>query len=334
VSLAVAPAAHAAQGGYANKSVAEAMGDLADARLWILLGACALIGLVLWLGDVIRPGSLQRSGLRDVKPFPWILCLLAGAAIFLSLSLAVQFVLTQPWLVGAGADQVRELAVSQFLGYALGAMLGVCLLLLMVKSAPKAGLNAHSGDILVGLLCFALAFPFVELAGTLMINLYAGIRNVSPAEIEVAHSTLQLIIDHRDEPWTWMLIAAVVVGVPIVEEVVFRAFMQSGLLRLTGAPVWSILVTSLVFAGLHYSPEALNVKAQGSAAVVGAAVAGSDGGVGGGGAPIYALVPLFVLSVAIGLAYERTKKLGVAITMHAAFNALNVALALKAVGAL
>ena len=47
-----------------------------------------------------------------------------------------------------------------------------------------------------------------------------------------------------------------------------------------------------------------------------------------GTVPIYGQVALFALSVCIGFAFERTKRLGVAIGMHIAFNALNVALAL------
>jgi membrane protease YdiL (CAAX protease family) len=43
--------------------------------------------------------------------------------------------------------------------------------------------------------------------------------------------------------------------------------------------------------------------------------------------PWHALVPIFVLSVSMGVAYERTKRIGVPIAMHVCFNALNVALA-------
>ena len=50
------------------------------------------------------------------------------------------------------------------------------------------------------------------------------------------------------------------------------------------------------------------------------------------GVPYYALAPLFMLSVTMGLAFERTKHIGVPIVMHAAFNALNIALVVATSG--
>ena len=44
--------------------------------------------------------------------------------------------------------------------------------------------------------------------------------------------------------------------------------------------------------------------------------------------PWHALLPIFGLGLACGVAYERTKRVGVPITMHICFNGLNVMLAL------
>lgn len=309
-----------------SAKVADLWESAANAKVLILLIVSGVMALVLWLGDVIKPGSFGRANLRDVKPFPSVVWLLGGLSVFLSLSMAVDFVADQEWLVGEGMlglGRLRELAVSQALGYAIAAGLGWCLIYLMVRSAPNSGLGVAVPDLAVGLLCFVVAFPFVALSAALMQAAVTGLGGEKPAEI--AHATLGLIVKNKGETWSWVLIAAVVIGAPVVEEMVFRAFLQSGLLRTTKSPVWAILITSTIFAALHLTPESFRTHAQGSAVV--AWLLGADSG-GGGGVPFYAVVPLFVLSVAIGIAYERTKRLGVAIVMHAAFNGLNVALAM------
>jgi hypothetical protein len=97
------------------------------------------------------------------------------------------------------------------------------------------------------------------------------------------------------------------VGAPIVEEVLYRGFVQTAIVRATagvrGGAWLGVLVTSLGFALTH---------AGGSANV-----------------PWHALVVLFGLSVGLGVAFERTGRLIAPIVVHAAFNAGNLALALS-----
>jgi len=95
---------------------------------------------------------------------------------------------------------------------------------------------------------------------------------------------------------------AVVVFVPVLEELVFRVFLQSLLLRVTRRPWVAIVLTSVLFTLVHL----------------------------GGGVPLesaHALAPLFVLSVAMGVAYERTRSVWAPVVMHAGFNGLNVLIA-------
>ena len=103
------------------------------------------------------------------------------------------------------------------------------------------------------------------------------------------------------DEWNWALIAAIVVLVPIVEELIYRVFIQSAFLRIVRSRWIAVFLTSFVFVLAHWGvlPE--------------------------GGK--HALAPLFVLSVALGAAYERTGRLGVPMVMHAAFNTLNIVLA-------
>jgi len=97
-----------------------------------------------------------------------------------------------------------------------------------------------------------------------------------------------------------------VLGAPIVEELVYRVFIQSAIIRVIGG-VWpGVLITAGIFAAVHRigDPESA--------------------------VPWVALAPIFVLGLAMGIAYERTKRVGVPILMHMAFNAVNVGMALAA----
>jgi len=54
----------------------------------------------------------------------------------------------------------------------------------------------------------------------------------------------------RRELFALAVLVAVLVG-PLVEEVLFRGFVQPGLVRATGSPARGIAVTSVLFAALH-----------------------------------------------------------------------------------
>lgn len=105
-----------------------------------------------------------------------------------------------------------------------------------------------------------------------------------------------------------LVVAMAVVLAPLLEELVFRGLIQTFLTRLLTGPAeaeltpglrtqgrWqSILITSLLFAAIHGEPAFLP--------------------------------PLFVLSVGLGVAYERTGNLWVPIIIHSLFNSGQVAL--------
>jgi membrane protease YdiL (CAAX protease family) len=281
-------------------------------KLALLAVASALILLALWVADVIRPGGLQKSGLRDVKPHRASMWLFAGALVFLTLLFSYPFIQTQGWLTGGDPRSVRGQATILVGASLLAGVLGVALVSLFARTAPAAGLKVQGGDILIGLVCLALAWPIIELTASGAVAGHAWITKQEPAG--VAHPTLELIIQGvRDASvWAWVLIAAAVLIVPIVEEIIYRVFLQSALLRWFGSPWPAILVTGVIFAAVHYK----GVDESGAEII-----------------PYYALAPLLVLGVAMGVAYEKTRRLGVPIAMHMGFNAANVYFALRVAGA-
>lgn len=128
---------------------------------------------------------------------------------------------------------------------------------------------------------------------------YALVMGHPPAPI--AHPTLEALAKNPGEPWALGLIAGAVLGAPLVEELVFRACLQTAVLRATGHRGVAIGVATAAFVSVHL------------------------------GLPAHTLLPLAGLSVALGVAYERTRSLAAPVVMHALYNALNVALVLMGI---
>ena len=118
----------------------------------------------------------------------------------------------------------------------------------------------------------------------------------------MAHPTLELMTNNPYVVWVWAIIGGAVIGAPFVEELIYRVFLQGAMLKWLKSPWLSIILTSLIFAGMHRlaSPPI----------------------------PWHALVTIFAVGMTCGIAYERTRRVGVPIMMHICFNALNVILAL------
>jgi len=291
-----------------NMTMAE-MAELASDNKLILLGAATLLVIaILWIADVLRPGAIAKSGLRDVSPFQAPMWLFAGILILAASIFASSFLAEQPWATGPDPEALRAKA-GVFAGtYLLTGVIALGLVALFGRTAGGAGLKLKPMDIPIGLCCFALAWPVVELAGAGAVQSSEYITKESAETI--AHPTLQLITDNAHDPLIWVIVASVVIGAPLIEEIIYRVFLQSAVLRATGSPWLAILISSLVFTGMHFdwkNPETF---------------------------PYHTLAPLLVLGLAMGLAYERTRRLGVPIVIHATFNAINVYLALRMEGVL
>lgn len=279
-------------------------------RVPLLIGAAGLVLVMLWAGDTIKPGSLKRSGLRDVKPLPWTIWLFAAVIVMLSFPLAVSGVNDLNWanapvLGGDNANDVRSQAVPLLAGSLVGMTVAFGMVYIVAKSAPNAGLKAHAVDWPIGLGLFVLALPIVLLLGEGALAAHEGLTGANMPPNQIAHPLLATIAENGSNPWAWALIAVAVLAVPVIEEVAYRIFLQSAIFRATNH-VWAgIIITSIIFAAMHLS------------------LGGKEG------VPWYAAVSLFALGLSCGLAYERTKRLCVPIAMHVCFNALNIILALS-----
>lgn len=274
----------------------------------VLVAGTALLALAaLWAFDVIRPGSFRRTGRRETNALPWWGWLVAAFA-----TLAAMFLGQTIGISAAGAAGVdlpatgplppRAATIVGGVGYAAAIATGAALIILLRRGhhggrgAGESGLTLRPSDAFHALGWFTLVMPVVWLV-SMAAAMIAARLGTQPDN--VAHVTLRQIAERRDDPWIAGVIAIVVVAGPVTEEFIYRVFVQSGLLALLGRPWLAVALASLFFGAMHWSA-----------------------------ADWYALPGLAVFGFALGLAYERTRRLGVPIVMHALFNLANVGLVL------
>ncbi len=155
--------------------------------------------------------------------------------------------------------------------------------------------------VLIGAGGLLLVYPMLQLTaiGAEVVVRYLG-GETPPL---LAHDTLASLVGSEHDIWFVITLGLVIVAAPIVEEVMYRGILQEAL-RLLGLSRWlAILATSALFAAMHR-----------------------------GSVEPYALVVLFVLSLGLGWAYEKSGRLTAPVTLHLLFNVANLTLAFLFVG--
>ena len=223
--------------------------------------------------------------------------------VLLAMSSAGAVVSGSGWLQQSALDDSQKQVVVTLVGFGFGMVAGLGMLFILKRSAPEAGMRLSWLDVPVGLGCFLLAYPFVELMSMAGVGLYRQFsEGMDPPA--VAHPILERLVSDSSDPWAWALVAGAVIGAPFVEELVYRVFLQGALIKITRSPWISIIGAGVIFALMHrIGPVETRVA-------------------------WHALLPIFAIGIACGVGYERTKRVGVPITMHMCFNLLNVLLAL------
>jgi membrane protease YdiL (CAAX protease family) len=233
--------------------------------------------------------------------------LFAGFMVLAVTVFSVAIIGQQAWLIGPNPGGLRGQSIQTGAVYGVGVLAAVGLVYLFGRSGPKAGLTPGVLDAPFGLLCLVLAAPVVMLSADLSVLIYQKVMETTVEPI--AHPQLQMMLENRNDPWVWGLILGAAVGAPIVEEVTYRVFFQSAFLRLLGSPWVAIVCAAGIFTAMH-----------------------AIHGPGEDGIPNYALAPIAVLGLSMGVAYERTRRIGVPIVMHMGFNAANILLAMRMQG--
>jgi membrane protease YdiL (CAAX protease family) len=253
-------------------------------------------------------GTLTAQGLtvpaREVgahHPLAWFL---GGAITWVTAGVAIGA--ASGFLkISATPDSARESVMILGVGYGASLTVGLFLAHLLGSTAPGAGLSFAPSSLLQGVALMAVAWPFVSCVGALAAYIHVKTGGSMPDAI--AHPTLRALVDHPRDPWVWAQTSMAVLLAPVQEELVYRGMLQSACVAATGRVWLGVIITSAIFAAAHVA--------------------------GGAGVPWYAAVALFSLATCMGLAFERTGRLGVSIGMHITFNLVNVVLAVYGVTA-
>lgn len=161
---------------------------------------------------------------------------------------------------------------------------------------PSPEKHFYGPDFLFSAVAWVISFPLVVFVNQLFDWIVSQIFQIQIMPEQLAVYFLKMTFGH---PFYLLLaILTIVVFAPIVEEILFRGFLQSFIRQHLGNKQ-AIFITSVLFSFFHYSPE------QGLANLT---IIGS----------------LFVFSLFLGLVYEKKGSLPTPIALHALFNMVNV----------
>jgi membrane protease YdiL (CAAX protease family) len=266
----------------------------ADFQFALVIGALALF--VLWVAS--------RRGFFHIGEAPlWkvpVRFTHVAAAFLLYFAIGL---FAAPKIYGAlrslQMPMVAELGWLNFLNTCL--ILGAVLLVvtlpqpLLLRAIWREKGEHLLDDIKSGIVAWLVAFPTViALSLILELLLFYGL-NVRQIPDQVAVYFLKLTFA---SPFFFGLaLTVIVVLAPVVEELLFRGLLQS-YIRQTLGPKGAIGLTSLCFSFFHYTTS------QGFSNI-----------------PI--IGSLFVLSLFIGLIYEKQRSLAAPIALHGLFNAVS-----------
>lgn len=210
-------------------------------------------------------------------------------------SWALGMVVLGPLAIAAmGAELGDDLTVPQLA--AATAVGWVAFVAALVLASRRAGTSNFLQD-------YAVAFRPVDLVGipigiVLQIGLiplmYRPLRALWPTTFstEEVERRANELVDRAGDRWAWLLVLVVVIGAPVIEELVYRGLLQRSLSRTVGVPS-GLLLTSLWFALIHFSA----VEWPG----------------------------LMVAGLAFGIGVVLTGRIGMGIATHMAFNAAGLA---------
>lgn len=151
-------------------------------------------------------------------------------------------------------------------------------------------------NIRFGVITWIVSYPWI-LVISVGIAILLSWLGIPPVEEE--QTAVQMLKNAAGNRGILLLMGLMLVTtVPMVEEMLFRGFLQNWLKRVFGITI-SLILTSLVFAFFHFS-------------------------VSQGIKNLELLLSLFVLSCFLGFIYERQQSLWAPIGLHATFNALSV----------
>lgn len=155
---------------------------------------------------------------------------------------------------------------------------------------------SYSHDFGTAFTAWVISFPLIVFVNQGLDWIVTNIFHVAHAPDQLAVQFLKMTLGY---PILFILaLISIVVLAPLVEEILFRGFLQSFIRQHLGRKQ-AIFITSLLFSLFHYSPE----QKMSNITIVGS---------------------LFAFSLFLGFIYEKRGSLFAPIFLHSLFNTINV----------
>lgn len=262
---------------------------------WVTVAGVVLA--VLGLGGSLKGATLRRGPLREVD--------FSGPDLVIGFSF-VGMIFLDKLLLGVGGRWIDwnenvALGIQQVSGLSLiaGSVFFFGKAWLTEAGLRKAGfIPRRPGRDLIYTLLGTPVGVVLTFATLVVVNAAATAAGVPSPEVN--HGMLEQLQTADRAMILTIIVAAVVIG-PLLEEIVFRGLLQTLLLEMLGREArWAaIVIASALFASVHL-----------------------------GATTWHALPGLMVLGIVLGWLYERTGSLLPVYLVHAAFNAVNIAMVL------
>lgn len=222
----------------------------------------------------------------------YFLTTFASSAVFLSLS-KKQILVTDAIGLSTWFNFITSVLIASGLAIFLLANKKIRQGIWRRASEPSRGM---SDDIWFALFAWSIAFPLVLFFSQALELLIYSIFNIKSLPDQVAVKFLKMTFENP--VYLLLSVTSIVVLAPIVEETLFRGFLQTFIRQHLGSRQ-AVLITSALFSFFHYSSE----QGLGNIPIIGS---------------------LFILALFLGYLYERQGSLIAPMALHASFNAISV----------
>ncbi len=229
---------------------------------------------------------VRRTNMSPLMILPALLLWQGPAAIMVGLASPVLNGLPEwsSWLVRNAVMSVS----------ALGAVAGFCIMAWHTFARRLKGLGLGLRHVRRDFVkALVILFCIMPVILVMIVSVQFLGEHIKGPDYQVEqHQELEVLSSHPQISLKISVAIVAILAAPLVEEILFRGLIQTLIRSYIGRPWLSIVLTSVVFSTVHEN---------------------------------YAHWPaLFVLSVAIGYAYEKSGSLWQSIFMHAMFNGMSV----------
>lgn len=271
-------------------SVTDALLTLASPPFLFCLGISVLV-----LFHFRKNPSIYRTARAFLNQTIWKLEDSAALAMIIVALLFLTKTIISVLLLNGLIEENQLVPISIILQTLLFHIPIVLIILIMIYKRGQSfssALNIRPKAILEdagkGIVAYLASMPVIILA-----NVISWIALHSAGVPQEPQFAIQVLIDPNPLWLKMYLIVMAVISAPLAEELLFRGVCFPALAKRT-SPVRAAILISLLFATIHMNA--------------------------------YALLPLFVMALALSAAYACTKSIIVPLTMHAIFNAVNISI--------